>query len=52
VFWEGGREREVGVGLERERRRTFVFANVFLSNSQWVLNMFLIASPLHMTLNV
>jgi hypothetical protein len=46
VFWEGGREggRERGVGVERERRGTCVVANVFLSNSQWVLNMFLIAS--------
>jgi len=38
-FGREGRERGGGVG-ERERGGTFVVPNVFLSNSQWVLNMF------------
>jgi hypothetical protein len=40
VFWEGRREGKRGGGVERERGGTFVVPNVFLSNSQWVLNMF------------
>ncbi len=40
VFSEGGREGEGRWGWREREGRDFIVPNVFLSNSQWVLNMF------------